>query len=186
MKNQSNFVKIIVSIMAVGFIFWFVGSLLRGAIAYQVFENGQTLHIKQWLPVSDVLQTVRVYASLAIYTGIGYIVTYLLSIVLIIALRKEIKQQGWLFMALTLFLLTGVIEFYLMYYDFQLGTGLLFDPQVRFDDYIVQQFFVSRIKNLTVATMSALSALAGLTVVLFVIWMPLQKELKVKRDQSES
>lgn len=174
MINNDRTTKILLSILAIGFILWFGGSVVRTAIGYDLFNPDAQLELKNYAPEIR-MHSVYLFANLAIYTGVGYGVSFLFSIITFFKIKKDLKTQGWLFMAFVLFLLASPIQLYLIYLDYGLAMEVVRSGLRDFNSYIVQQNFYQRFVDTKLTVMSSLSFLANLTALVYFIWKPLQK-----------
>jgi hypothetical protein len=171
--HLSKVSKLLITILAVGFVVWLGGNVVRNAIAYDVFVPGTALEVKNWYSDIEKLSIVSVFRIASFYTIVGYAMTIVSSIALFIMFKKYFKTKGWLLMSFILIFLTIPVELFLIYYD--LKIILAFNDQLikSFEDKIVQDYFIGRFSKLTIpATMSFLSAIAA---ALIAIWRPLDK-----------
>jgi len=81
---------------ALGFFIWFGGSVIRTAVAYDLFEPGSALTIKSYYSDLQKMETVRLFAVGALYTDIAYGVALVSSIILCAYWKQYLKKRGWL------------------------------------------------------------------------------------------
>ncbi len=184
MQHKTITAKIFISILAFGIIVWIGGTIVRNAIAFDLFVPGTELELKNWYSEEVQLTTVSLFRIAGFYTIIGFCMTFASSVFLCYYFRKYLKTKGWLFMAFVLIFIASPMEFYLMYYDIKII--LAFNNQLvnSFNDKIVQDYFLARYSELTIpATMSFLASIAA---VFMVIWRPLDKDLNTIPNDNKS
>jgi len=165
--------KIILSFLGSGFILWLGGSVVRSAIAFDLFVPGSEMVLKDGFNDTIGLHTVHLFAVTAFYTAVGYSVAFLSAIILCFKHRSDLKLHGWMFMAFVMFFLTAPVESYLIYYDVQLNYALNAGPITSFGDPAVTEYFIGRFKDLSLP--AVMSLLAGVTSMLILAWRPLDK-----------
>ncbi len=177
-KNNDNISKFLITIIAIGFAAWFGGSLARTAMGYELFYPDGYLTLKNELTNDIRMHTVKLFTTLALYTSIGYTAAFLAAIALFVRLKKRLKIEGRLFMSFILLFIAAPVQFYLIYFDWQLAEKVIWANVTSFDDPNVQKYFLSRFNNTAIATFSALAFLLNLTCLLYVIWQPLSGKSK--------
>lgn len=189
MKQKDKLFKIFFTLFCLGFIIWFGGSIVRAAIGFEIFESKPELPINLKLDKAIILEIIRLHNSTSFYTSSAYLTAVLSSIFLIIMLRKELKPRGWLFMSFILFYLSFPINLVFIYFDinlyYTLNSGLVKD----FYDANVQKYFFERYKENPYVISSTLSFLTSLTIILILIWKPLEKteeEKNIIKDFNET
>lgn len=175
MQHKGKFHKIVLTFFTLGFIIWLGGSIVRMTIAYDLFEPGVELVLKNWYSEAVRMQTVFIFANLGFYTGIGYGLAFLCSFCLLKKYKGALRKSGWLFMAFTLFYLSSPVELYNIYMDIKLGLGL-YSGDLSFSGNAVQDYFMERITAVWFSVVRSLSLLANITAVIYLIWQPLEKE----------
>lgn len=175
MIKYDNITKIMLTVLLIGFMTWFGGTIARGMIGYDLFNPDASLTLKDDYSNEMRMQNVKMYANLAVYTGVGYSLSFLAVIGLFFKLRPYIRDHGWLFMAIVLFVFASPIQFYFINMDFNLAWALFQDGVNDFLDYQVQIHFFQRFTDVLLTTLSSLSFLANLTCAIYVVWKPLQK-----------
>lgn len=180
MLKYSKYQKFLLSFLAFGLAIWIGGSVIRTVIAFDLFQPGTELILKNYS--DDIrMQTVKLFATTSIYTEVSYAVAFVSLVLLAFGWKNHIKERGWLFMAILLFFLTSPVEFYSMFLDYRLAMNLFFGScQIHFGDDVIQKLFVSRFKNLSIY--SPMMYLAVITSIIFTIWRPLDKTLKKNTD----
>ncbi len=173
--RNSIYIKILVSIAALGLAVWLGGTAVRSAIAFDIFVPGDIdLTVKPEYTQKQVIQNIYLFSITSFYTMTGFGAVLLSGLLIIIAYRKNLKRHGWLFMAFVLICLAVPVEVLLAYYDIQLIYLFNYNQSQDLNNIIIKDYFFDRIKNLSVP--SGLSALAVLTAVLYLIWKPLVKK----------
>ncbi|MBI3259807.1 MAG: hypothetical protein HYZ54_10090 [Ignavibacteriae bacterium] len=174
MNTLSTGVKFLMSIVVLCAVLWFGGSVVRMAIGYDLFIPG-TLSIKPFLSPSEINYSIRIFSLAGFYTAVCYAITWLSSVILIIAIRKKLKANGWLFMAFVLFFLASPIELYQMQLDIKL---LLFTQNYDFRSLLdSQQFFELFMQKFTpkLSGLGFASIFANGIAFLYCIWQPLKR-----------
>lgn len=172
---MSKFNRIALTLFSIGFLLWFGGSVLRSAIAFDLFEPGAKLELKQSYNDVQRMQNVYLFATLSTYTITGYFLAFTSALVLLFRLKSTFKEKGWLMMAFILFFISSPVEIYLIYNDIKLAILIYWDNIWEFNHQGIQDYFAMRYKSIPVATGSGLSFLAVLTGMLYLIWRPLDK-----------
>ncbi len=175
MKDFSTGATCIASLVAMSAELWFGGSIVRYAIAFDVFLPG-TLTLKPFLTPGEVNATIRFFAITGFYTAVCYAVTWVFSIVLMILLRGRLKVNGWLFMSFVLFYLASPIELYQMWFDvrlIELTQRIDYRSLMATNDLLT--IFMERFSP-KLNGIGFISILAHFTVLLYVIWQPLKKK----------
>lgn len=173
MQHNKPIIKIFTTILAFGFIIWFGGSMVRSALAFDVFVPGQAIELKPEYSNEIRMHSVYLYGMLAFYTGIGYSLAFLSVVTLTVLMRRELKKFGWFFMSIILFMLASPVEIYLIINDLYLNMALNYDKVTDFSSPAIQKHFVGRFRNVTIATFSGLAFLAAMTCIIYVVWRPL-------------
>lgn len=175
MKDFSTGAKCIASLVAMSAVLWFGGSIVRYAIAFDVFLPG-TLTVKPFLTPGEVNATVRFFAITGFYTAVCYAVTWVFSIILMLQLRGRLKANGWLFMSFVLFYLASPIELYQLWYDVRLiELTQRIDYRTLMATNDMWLIFAERFSP-KLSGIGFISILAHFTVLLYGIWQPLKKK----------
>lgn len=175
MPKPSRICKIYLTIFTIGFLLWFGGSVVRSALAFDMFETGAVFELKSDYEPDIQMHSVYLFGLLATYTGTGYGMAFIGALLLMFHWWKSLRKKGWLFMAFILFFISVPVQGILIYYDIQLNIAIQWDNVSDFLSKPIQDFYVERFKNVTLSTLSGLSFLAVLTSVLYIIWRPLDK-----------
>ncbi len=174
MNTLSTGVKLLMSIVVLCAVLWFGGSVVRMAIGYDLFTPG-TLSTKSFLTPSEINYSIRIFTLAGFYTAVCYAVTWFTSALLMIVLRKRLKENGWLFMAFALFFLASPIELYQMQLDVKL---LLFTQDYNFRSLLEStQFFELFMQKFTpkLSGLGFASVFANGIAMLYCLWQPLKK-----------
>lgn len=174
--------KTTLTLMLLGFALWFGGSILRTAIGYDLFSPEAVLSLKSHYSPQVQMQNVYLFANLAIYTAIGYSVFFISMLVLFFKNKSRLKQNGWLLMAFVLLLIASPVQFYLMYFDYNLAMPVVRERLADFQSYPVQNYFLNRFTNDNLTVLSSLSFLITMTSAIYFIWMPLKKTIKANEN----
>jgi hypothetical protein len=174
METPSVKAKIFITLFTLGIIIWLGGSIIRTIVAYDIYVPATELKVKDYYSDEIRIQTVRLFASGALYTEVAYGVAFLSAVYLIVYYRKQLKIRGWLFMSFVLFFMSSPIEFYMMYMDLNLNLGLYNNYKYTLNDDFINHFFVSRFRQLNfMAPMAYLSVFSSVWLVIF---RPLDKK----------
>lgn len=174
MNTLSTGVKLLTSIVVVSVILWFGGSVVRMAIGYDLFIPG-TLDLKPFLTPSEINYSIRVFTLTGFYTAICYVVAWISIVVLLIMLKKQLKEHGWLFMAFILFLLGSPIELYQIQLDIKL---ILFTQNTDFRSLLGSpEFFQMFMQKFTpkLSGLGFVSMMANGIAILYCVWQPLKR-----------
>jgi hypothetical protein len=172
MRHNTATSKIFLTLLVFGVILWLGGSLVRMSTAYDIYVPFSQMELKADYSDTARLHTVKLFAMGALYTGIGFSSAFFGFVLLGFYLRKQLKQYGWLFMALVLFILSAPWGFYEMYLDIQLNFAIM-DKGITFDSATINDLFVTRFSKLSF--WPVLSYMAAITGVLTLVWRPLNK-----------
>jgi hypothetical protein len=176
MQQYSVSIKIFLSILAFGFILWIGGSILRTAIAFDLFVPGTALVLKSYYSNAIQMHSVYIYSMLSFYTGVGFGIAFISAIILNIKFRKIIRKRGWLFMAFILFYFSSIAAGFLIYQDIRLAMDISWYHVNEFSSETVQKYVINRFKYLPISSAYWLSLLSSLTALFYIIWRPLDKE----------
>ncbi len=171
MQHKSITAKLLLTLIALGLLIWLGGSIIRTAIAYDLYVPGTALKLKNWYSDQERIHAVRMFGMGAMYTDIAYGTALASSILLCIYWRKNLKKRGWLFMSFVLMFLAAPVELYMIYLDIKLNLGLFWTNIANFDTPVIKDYFTYRFTKLAIP--STMSYLAVITSILFIIWRPL-------------
>ncbi|MGA1249409.1 MAG: hypothetical protein ACO3YM_02835 [Candidatus Kapaibacteriota bacterium] len=161
---------------------WFGGGLARIAIGFDLFLPG-TLDIKPFLTLEQINYSIRLMGVTAYYTITGYAVSLISAVTLCISLKGRIKQRGWLFMAIVLYIVFFPYELYLAWLDFQLfGRINCIDFVNLLKDDGLLVLFKQRFHP-WMAAISFLSLLSYITALLYLAWQPLNMHEKAEHSE---
>lgn len=171
MKN-TNVLKALLAVFFFAVSMWFGGGIIRNAIAFDLFIPG-TLELKPFLNIQQINYSIRLMGITSYYTIIGYIVSFICAVGIVVLQSSQLKKSGWLFMALVLFFLCSPIEFYQMYLDAKLVylTNTIDFVSLLQADKLLIVFRERFDPKLTAA--GFLTFLSYITALLFLAWQPL-------------
>lgn len=169
--------KLLLTVLSFSFIIWFGGALLRSSMAYDLFVPGAKLVLKSNYTLDTQMQTVYLFSILSFYTNIAYCLVFITGLILFYQFRNILRDKGWLFMCFVLFFMASPIELYKIFLDYRLSMAVYWDNLKDFNSEIIQRDFIDRFKNMTINTFSGLSFLSNITVILFMVWQPLNKKI---------
>ncbi|MGE5480159.1 MAG: hypothetical protein ACM3U1_06990 [Chloroflexota bacterium] len=175
MHYNTKLVKILLTAFSIGFLIWFGGNLVRSAVGFDLFYPTADMLLKTHYTNEIRMHSAYLFATLALYPGVAYIAAFLTAIVLFFLLRKQMKREGWLFMAFILFFLASPMELYLLWMDVKLSLAVYYGNVKDFADPAIQNYLIPRFKNVAFTTGTSLAFLANLTALLYVIWRPLSQ-----------
>jgi hypothetical protein len=174
MQHKTKTAKLLLTLIALGFLIWFGGSVIRTIIAYDLFEPGTALVLRDYYTEELRINVVRLFAMSAFYTDIAYGIALLSSVLLCIYLKGSYKDRGWLFMAFVLVFISSPVELYMIYLDIKLNLGLYVGEEIiNYNNKVIKDYFLFRITKMTIP--STISYLAFLTAIIFIIWRPLDR-----------
>lgn len=177
MENTGKLVKFLAVIYVLGIVIWLGGSIIRTAIAYDVYVPATELQLKTNYSDTMRVHNVRLFGMGALYTEISYGLAAVAALMLLFMLRKELKLRGWVFISLALFLITFPIELFLMYYDIKINMAIRYDLLTSFSQDVVKDYFINRFTKLNFLAPTAY--LCGASAIVFFIWRPLDKTTSV-------
>lgn len=168
-------VKLFLTITILGAIVWLGGSVIRNAIAYDMFIPG-TLTKKTYLTEDFVFHTIRLYSLTAFYTIAGYALVIVGMLFLVIGNRNRVKEKGWFFMIAVLFALAFPAEIYLMLFDVELVKTLQSSADTTATNPRLADIFFEKFSNDSYTSQaSGLTMMAYITVVILCTYRPLDK-----------
>lgn len=174
--NLSNFQKILISIALLCFVIFLGGTIIRSAIAYDLFVPSENFALKTNYTNAMRMQSMYIYAISAFYTDFGYGITFLSMLGLVFSLKKYFKQEGWLFMIFALFFITAPINAFTIYYDYKLNEAVIYNHLTDFNVWDVQHWFVEKFTDVKINSASTISFFSSITCLVFLIWQPLKKK----------
>jgi hypothetical protein len=175
--------KIFAVLFAFGLILWIGSAIIRTGVAFDLYIPGSVLILKNWLTNEVQVNTVRLFANLALYQLIGFVLTFVATIVIAVLNKGNIKTRGWLFMSFVFVFLASGIEIVLLYLDLKLNLAF-FNGQVKlFTDSAIQDYFVFRFTKMTIP--AALALLSLISCVIVLVWQPLDKTKLIVEENIE-
>jgi hypothetical protein len=114
MKYNKKLVKALITAFALAFLTWFGGSIVRSAVGIDLFYPNAEMILKSHYTNEIRMHSAYLFATLALYPGVAYIIAFITGLTLFIMLRKYMKREGWLFMAFILFFLASPMELYML------------------------------------------------------------------------
>jgi len=168
--------KILQTIFVFGFVIWLGGTIFRTTVAYNLFQFGVTMELKPTYTNMERMNTIYIFSTTALLTGIAFGASVISSIALAFMYKGKFKQRGWIFMAFILFICIIPMQIYFMYLDYQLADTVYYRNILDFYHADVQKYFVQRYKNVANASMRALMLLASFTCMIYLIWRPLDNK----------
>ncbi|MBM2815921.1 MAG: hypothetical protein HW421_2683 [Ignavibacteria bacterium] len=172
MKKRNLYYKFFITAFTLGFLLWFGGSIVRTALAYDLYIPGTKI-LKEQFTEAIKLHTLQLYALTATYTIAGYLAAFISAIFLCIYWRKSLKSRGWLFMAFVLFFLASPVQLYTVYLDIRLSLSFYFNEIKFFSNTQIIDYFLFRFDNIPATSATALAFLAIITAIIYIIWQPL-------------
>lgn len=171
---MKHIVKVLSAIGVLGAVLWLGGTIIRYAIAYDVFIPG-TLIQKPEFTQEMLIQTVRIYALTAFYTLFGYGAACLGVFVYLTQSWAMMRKKGWMFMILILFLLAMPAETYLLLYDIDLVMTLQSSSDMAVTGSAMVQIFLKRFSPDGIANQAGtLTMFAYLTGLMLLVFKPLE------------
>mgnify|MGYP007126783423 CR=1 FL=1 len=175
-KIMKSIVKIVSAIGIIGAVIWFGGTIIRYAIAYDVFIPGTLVQKPDFTP-EMLAHTVRIYTLTAFYTLFGYGATVLGIVVYAAQSYSMFRQKGWMFMVLLLFILAMPAEIYLLLTDIDLVRALQSSADTTLSAPTMIKIFLSRFSPDSIANQaSTLTIFAYLTGLILLVFKPLDSQ----------
>jgi hypothetical protein len=176
MKNSSKTYKIILTFFVISFVIWFGGTIIRTSIAYDLFNPGIKMELNPELSNTERMNTIYLFSSTALLTGICYGIAAISSIILAFLSKRDFRKRGWLFMAFCLFMMTIPIQGRFIYMDYILANAVYYEKITDFFEPIIYETFIKRFTDVTYTSLHSITLLAALTCMLYSIWRPLEKK----------
>lgn len=167
-------IRIFTSLFVIGLAVWLGGSLIRLAVAYDIYVPATELAMKTHYTDQLRLHTVRLFGMGALYTDIAYGCAFFAAIMLVILMKGKMKIKGWPVISFTLFLLTVPLEALMIYFDIKLNLAIHNELLTTFNSDIVKDYFISRFTKYNFVSPSAY--LCGASSLIFSILRPLDRE----------
>lgn len=150
--------------------------------AYDIYKPFSEMELKNGYSEAARVQTVKLFSYGAFYSQAGFFAATISLIALSVLFRKDFNQNGWMFMALALFIIAVPWGIYESIMDLRLFYFIKND-NISFDDKLITELFVYRFSKLSPwAMISYMSAVSSIAVI---IWRPLQKISKEKTHEGE-
>lgn len=178
MDNKERLNKLFYTLALIGFALWFGGIVARNAIAYDLLEITEQLNIKTRIDQNEYWFGIYHFTNLGAYTSTGFLLLFLSAVVLLIVNRKNLRFKGWLFMAISCFILSLPINILLLYHDIMLGLMIYYQNIKDITNIGFEKYFLSRFTDITMNALSTLSYLLCLSSAIIIIWKPLNLEQK--------
>jgi hypothetical protein len=175
MLIRSKSDKFFLMLLIAGAVLWLGGSIVRAAIGFDIFIPG-TLDRKPFLTDAQVNYSLRLYGITAFYTLTGYGMTVLAAVWLTISLRRSLKRNGGIFMALVLLYVCLPVEVYAAVLDIKLIQA---SQNIPFDELMSGTYLQTLFAERLGAKMSAagfLTLIAYSTSIVFLAWRPLTQK----------
>lgn len=182
MNNCDKFLKAIIYLALAIFI---GGSIARLSIAFDLFIPG-LLEIKPWYGEEIRLHSAWLFTSSGLYSGIGYILFLLASIVYLPRAIKDFKIKGYLLYCYIIGIAFAPVELYKIFCDIKLAFAF-FDHSIKygFIDSQIRDYFFNRFSGVFGA-MSYLSIFAYANIALFLGWKPLTKKVEQVNQETQN
>ena len=175
--TNTKLTKLLMSLILGGLVVYLGGSVVRTAIAFEIYIPGSEMILKASYNDALRLHTARLFAVGALYTDIAFILALITTIGLNFSMKGKIKHQGWIFMSFILIYVAAPIELYISYLDLKLNLALWAGVS-HFDSPEIKQFFVARFTKLTVP--SAIAFMSVATALMLSVWKPLDRSAKAE------
>lgn len=167
--------KILALLAIFGIMTWLGGSIVRSAIAYDIFVPfSANFELKNYYTNEVLVHNVYLFANTSIYPSVGYGISFLSVILLAFINKDKLKKEGWFFMIVALYIIFAPIEIYQMILDYNLNMGFRDKIITQFNSPIVNDNFMQRLTYVPIRTYSVLSFLSHLAAITFMIIKPLR------------
>lgn len=182
MQMQQNTVisKILLTLLVFGTILWLGGEVQRINIAYEIYMPFTKMELKTEYSDAIRMHTVKLFTYGSLYSGIGFVATFIGFVTLAFHWRKQWKTKGWMFIVLVLFIIALPWGFYELLLDIKLSF-LIKAGAVYFNDKQITDLFVKRFTDYAPwASISYLSIVSG---IIILIWRPLNNIKKINKEE---
>lgn len=184
-ENQyNNRLKLLFTLALVGFMIWFGGSIMRGIIAYDLFETVNNELIRTEKSESEIFSAVYYFSMMSIYIHGSYILAAISVVLLTIFSYKKMRTNGWIFMAVVLFYLFLPVEAIRLWFDYNLADAIFNNGLTDVNSEIFKDYFYRRYEYTLYTTLFALSLLSNLSSLIIVIWKPLVQNVSENINES--
>lgn len=126
MKYLSRIAKFFLFLSAVTFSLWIGGYIVRQLVIYQFFEP-EDLSIKSLYNFNNLGVVFKTISPIILFNIITFSTFILSFVIFILTSRIELKKEGWLFIIILIVLVTAPFEFYLLYKDYKIFTGIYYE-----------------------------------------------------------
>jgi len=174
MFDKEKLTKICITIFVIATVFWAGGSMIRNIMAFDLFVPATELSLKNYYSNEIRLHAIHLYSVGSVYTGTSFGVALCASIALFLLLRKNLKSNGWLFMAFMLFFIVSIVELYTTYLDIMLGAAISNGEIYSFSSEPIKDYFLFRYYKLGI--LEPMKYLGVITIIILVVWKPLSKK----------
>lgn len=185
MLHKNKLKKLLISIIAIGSIIWIGGLIIRGVIAYDIFETVDNKLAIKSLSSERIFSAIYYFSAVSVYIIVSYMIVFISIIILNTQYYKKLKKMGWLFMALILFYISMPIEIYRFWFDYNLSLAVFQAKLTDISNSVFKEYFFRRYENPLLTTFFSLSLMSNLTSILLVIWQPLQMD-KTQGEENEN
>jgi len=183
MRHNTITAKIFLTLFSFGLILWLGGAIVRMSTAYDIYKPFSEMELKDGYSEASRVQTVKLFSYGALYSQSGFFAAAVGLIALSVLFRENFNQNGWMFMALALFIIAIPWAIYESIMDLRLFYFIKKD-NISFDDKLITELFVYRFSKLSPwAMISYFSVLSSIAVI---IWRPLQRVSKELRNEREN
>lgn len=186
MQHKNIAVKILASISAIGMTIWFGGSIMRGIIAYDLFEPAIQLSVKNYYSPDQIYNAIYYFSAMSLYTQAAYFISVASIIAINIISRKALKKSGWLFMIIALIYLSVPVEIIRSFYDYYLSVAIFDNGITDINAGQFKDYFFDRYQKPIFTTIFSLSILANATALIFLIWKPLNLNSMEKTNEDKT
>lgn len=145
MQNLNKFSKILLYICSLSGILWLGAYLSRILLTYQLFEPRDFI-LKGYVNDQNLGGIFYTLNSAVTFTMIFYLLFLVSFILFIFTSGIRLKEEGWLFVALLIIIVTAPFELYLMSIDFKIATKVFYTA---FDPKEVLSIYIKRMKLLS-------------------------------------
>ncbi|MGD8779931.1 MAG: hypothetical protein PVH88_13335 [Ignavibacteria bacterium] len=119
------FPKIFLFLSAICLILWLGSYVSRHISIYQFFET-KTLNLNKELSESDLTILIRSNASIIYFNLISYLFLILFSFLFALTSKINLRNNGWYFISIVLFVCTIPFEIYLLTFDREIITRVFY------------------------------------------------------------
>ncbi len=169
MQNLSKVSKIFLFLTSLFFALWLGGYVLRQTVIYQFFEP-ENLSLKEIFNEQSLPQTLYVILPIFVFNLVTYGIFIIGLTAFIITSKIRLRNEGWLFISLSIIAICAPFEVYLLFKDIEIVKNIYsqsYSP-IKVINLIHERLTV-------LSSFSLIEILSYIGIVFLVVFKPLQK-----------